>query len=288
MMILTVDCCINAQVEKVWKLWTEPEHICKWNFASNDWHAPYAENNLTEGGRFKFGMAAVNGSASFDFEGTYDKIVSNKLIEYTLDDKRKVSVKFASNGNETTVTETFETESTYTPEMQKFGWQCILNNFKTYVEKPAGLETLRHEVIIDAEVNKVFKTMLTDQTYREWTSVFNPTSYFDGKWEKGAKMLFLGTDADGKRGGMVSIIRDFVPNKFVDIEHVGMISGDEEITSGEAVESWAGSHEKYLFFDENGKTVLIVQLDTNEEFKSYFLQTYPKALDKLKSICETK
>ncbi|MEW6654185.1 MAG: SRPBCC domain-containing protein [Bacteroidota bacterium] len=130
--------------------------------------------------------------------------------------------------------------------------------------------------------------MFAVQTYREWTSVFNPTSYYDGKWEKGAKMLFLGTNADGKKEGMVSIIRDFVPNKFVDIEHIGMISGDEEITSGEAVNAWAGAHEKYLFFDENGKTVLIVELDTTEEFKSYFFQTYPKALEKLKSICEEK
>lgn len=285
-MKITVECSINAPVEKVWKYWTEPEHICKWNFASNDWHAPYAENDLREGGKFKFGMAAVNGSASFDFEGTYDKVVTNELIEYKIADGRKVVVTFAANGNTTTVTENFEAESTHTPEMQKFGWQSILDNFKKYVEKPAGLETLRHEVIINAEVNKVFTTMLTDETYREWTSVFNPTSYFDGKWEKGAKMLFLGTNAEGKREGMVSFIKDFIPNKFVDIEHVGMVSGDEEITCGDAVQAWAGSHEKYLFFDENGKTVLIVELDTNEEFKAYFLKTYPKALEKLKAICE--
>lgn len=287
-MTITVQTTVDSPIEKVWQHFTEPQHVCKWNCASNDWHCPYAENNLAAGGRFKYGMAALDGSASFDFEGTYDKIIVNELIEYTLDDNRKVSVLFTKESNKTTITETFEAETTYSPEMQKFGWQSILDSFKKYVEKPAGLETLRFEVIINADVNKVFTAMLADQTYREWTSVFNPTSYYVGKWEKGAKILFLGTNEEGIREGMVSRIADYIPNKFVDIEHVGMVKGDEEITSGSAVETWAGSHEKYLFFVEKEKTILIVELDANEEFKSYFLQTYPKALEKLKSICEAR
>jgi len=285
-MKITVESKINSTLEKVWKYWTDPQHICKWNYASNDWHCPYAENDLQEGGRFKFGMAAVDGSASFDFIGTYNKIVTYELIECTLDDNRIVLVKFSEKGNETIVTEIFDTEETYSPEMQKFGWQSILDNFKKYVENNSGFETLRFEKIINTDVNKVFSVMLTDATYRQWTSVFNPTSFFEGKWAKDEKILFCGTNSEGKNEGMVSIIKDFIPNKFVDIEHVGIVSGEKEITSGKEVEKWAGCHEKYYFFDENGKTVLIVELDSTEEYKSYFLQTYPKALEKLKSICE--
>lgn len=287
-MIISVQTIINASLEKVWQYFVDPLHICKWNFASNDWHCPYAENNLEVGCKFKFGMAAVDGSASFDFEGAYDKIIFKELMEYTLADNRKVSVVFKPEGNETIVIQTFETESTHTPEMQKFGWQSILNNFKNYVEKPKSMETLRFEILINAQVKVVFSIMLAIDTYREWTSVFNPTSFYEGKWEMGAKMLFLGINAEGKREGMVSFIKEIIPNKLVDIEHLGIVKSNEEITSGEVVEGWIGAREKYFFFAENEKTILIVELDSNKEYKSYFLETYPKALEKLKLICERK
>ena len=119
---ITVEAAIVAPIEKVWKYWTEPQHITQWNNASEDWHTPHAENDLKEGGRFTSRMEAKDGSFGFDFGGTYTLVETNKQIEYTLDDGRKVSINFTSQGNETTVVETFEAENMNSIELQKGGW----------------------------------------------------------------------------------------------------------------------------------------------------------------------
>lgn len=132
--IITVGVIVNAAVEKVWKLWTDPKHITRWNNASDDWHTTKAENDLRIGGKFLSRMEAKDGSGGFDFTGEYRNIEYLKQIEYDIGDGRKVQISFVSRGNETTVTETFEAEQTNPTEMQQAGWQAILNNFKTYVE----------------------------------------------------------------------------------------------------------------------------------------------------------
>lgn len=131
---ITVENNIKAPVEKVWKFWTLPEHITKWNNASDDWHTPHAENDLRIGGKFTARMEAKDGSFGFDFGGTYDEVKHQGLIAYTLDDGRKVKVDFSALGNETKVVETFEAENENPVEMQKDGWQAILDNFKKYTE----------------------------------------------------------------------------------------------------------------------------------------------------------
>ena len=131
---ITVEATVKAPVEKVWNCWTEPRHITKWCQASDDWHAPHAENDVRTGGKFSTTMAAKDGSMSFDFGGVYTNVQPNQLIEYTIDDGRKVSIKFSSHGNETKVTESFEAEGQNPVEMQRGGWQAILDNFKIYTE----------------------------------------------------------------------------------------------------------------------------------------------------------
>lgn len=131
---ITVETTVKAPVEKVWKSWTEPQHITKWNFASDDWHAPHAENDLRIGGKFLSRMEAKDCSFGFDFEGIYDSVIVNKHIAYTLADDRKVDIYFTSKGSETKVVETFDAETENTIELQKGGWQAILNNFKKHVE----------------------------------------------------------------------------------------------------------------------------------------------------------
>lgn len=132
---ITVESTVQAPVEKVWRYWSEPAHITKWCQASEDWHAPAADNDLREGGKFTTTMAAKDGSMSFDFGGVYTSVITHKLIEYTMGDGRKVSVSFSSDGNQTTVTETFDPEDTNPLEMQRGGWQAILDNFKKYTEE---------------------------------------------------------------------------------------------------------------------------------------------------------
>ncbi len=132
--MITVETMINAPVKKVWECWTEPRHITKWCSASDDWHAPYAENDVRVDGRFKTTMAAKDGSVSFDFTGTYQKIRKLELIEYDIDDGRLVNISFMVNGDRVKVTETFEAETENPVEKQRTGWQAILDNFRKYVE----------------------------------------------------------------------------------------------------------------------------------------------------------
>ena len=130
----TIETIVNAPIEKVWCCWTEPEHIKKWNNASEDWHTPKAENNLQVGGKFLLRMEAKDGSMGFDFFGFYTDVQINKHIAYTLEDDRKVEIFFIEEGNQTKVVETFETEKINSTELQTAGWQAILDNFKKYTE----------------------------------------------------------------------------------------------------------------------------------------------------------
>lgn len=131
---ITVEATVNAPIAKVWEAWTNPEHITQWCQASSDWHAPYAENDVRKDGKFKTTMAAKDGSVSFDFEGTYTDVQPGKLIEYVIGDERKVRIVFNQEGEATKVTETFEAETTNPLEMQRGGWQAILDNFKAHAE----------------------------------------------------------------------------------------------------------------------------------------------------------
>ena len=132
---ITIKTIINAPVEKVWTYWTEPEHIKKWNNASEDWHTTKAENDLRVGGKFTSRMEAKDGSFGFDFGGIYDEVKVYDFISYTLGDERKVSITFVKNQDKTEITEEFEAENENSIEMQKMGWQSILDNFKRYTEE---------------------------------------------------------------------------------------------------------------------------------------------------------
>jgi uncharacterized protein YndB with AHSA1/START domain len=133
--MITVKNILNAPIEKVWEYWTKEEHIKNWNFAASDWHCPSATNNLQVGGEFHYTMAAKDNSFSFDFWGTYQKIEPEKLLEITLGDGRLMKVEFEFTLDGTVVKEQFEPENQNPEDMQKAGWQMILDNFKSYVEQ---------------------------------------------------------------------------------------------------------------------------------------------------------
>jgi uncharacterized protein YndB with AHSA1/START domain len=130
---ITIETLVHAPIEKVWKLWTTPKHINAWNNASPDWTTKNAKNDLKVGGKFSCRMEAKDGSTGFDFNGVYDEVVSLEWIAYTIGD-RKVEIAFADEGGKTRITETFDPETENPVEMQKQGWQAILENFKKYTE----------------------------------------------------------------------------------------------------------------------------------------------------------
>lgn len=124
-MTITLETVVHAPVESVWTYWTEPEHITKWNTASDDWHTPYTENDLKPGGKFLSRMEAKDGSFGFDFSGVYDNVSVNESISYTIADGRKVKIDFVRQGNDTKIITAFEAEETNPVEMQQAGWQAI-------------------------------------------------------------------------------------------------------------------------------------------------------------------
>jgi len=133
--VITVETTVNAPIGKVWKYWSEPQHITKWSFASPDWHTPEAENDLRTGGKFRSVMAAKDGSMSFEFGGEYTDVKNNERIAYVLSDGRKVDITFSGTEKGVKLVENFEAENQNPIEMQKEGWQAILDNFKKYTEE---------------------------------------------------------------------------------------------------------------------------------------------------------
>jgi len=131
---IKVEAIVSAEVPKAWDAYTNPSHITKWNFASEDWHCPRAENDLKTGGRYLARMEAKDGSYGFDFTAIYDEVVPQERLVYTLTDGRQASVEFSTTENGTKVAVVFDPESENSIEMQRDGWQAILNNFKKYLE----------------------------------------------------------------------------------------------------------------------------------------------------------
>lgn len=150
------------------------------------------------------------------------------------------------------------------------------------------METLNFSVKINAPKKRVWNAMLGEDTYSEWTDVFAPGSHYKGSWKKGSKIVFLAPDDSGKMGGMVSRIKENKKYDFISIEHLGVVQDGEEDTSSEMVKDWAGALENYTFKEENGKTEVLVAMDTLEEYKEMFLETWPMALAKLKQIAESR
>ena len=147
---------------------------------------------------------------------------------------------------------------------------------------------VRYTITIDAPREKVWNTMLGDATYREWTSAFNEGgSYYEGSWEKGSEIRFLGPDPEtGKLGGMFSRIHDCRPNEFVSVEHLGIVQDGQVDTTSEEVKAWTPAFENYAFQDKDGGTEVVVEMDMPGDHTDYFGETWPKALQKLKALAE--
>jgi hypothetical protein len=145
------------------------------------------------------------------------------------------------------------------------------------------MEKLHFSIDINAPKEKVWDAMLKPDSYTEWTSAFAPGSYYKGDWNKGSKILFLDPN---NQAGMVSRIKENKKYEYISIEHLGFVQNGKEDTESDAVKAWAGAHENYTFKEENGKTKVLVDMDSSNEFKDMFQDTWPKALQKLKDISE--
>jgi hypothetical protein len=148
------------------------------------------------------------------------------------------------------------------------------------------METLTFSTFINADKRKVWDTMLEDKTYREWTKAFMEGSYYDGSWEKGSEIRFLGADEHGKLQGIISRIKENRKYEFVSIEHFGLIKDGIVDTQSDEVKKWAPSFENYTFNSKENGTEVIVEMQVNTEYKEMFEDMWPRALKNLKTLCE--
>jgi hypothetical protein len=148
------------------------------------------------------------------------------------------------------------------------------------------MNTKHYSILINADKQKVWNTMLADKTYREWTAAFHPGSYYEGSWEKGSEIRFLGVSDEGKLHGMFSRIKENDKYNFISIEHLGIIKDGVVDTTSEEVKKWAPSFENYTFTEKDGKTELIVDMQIDPEYEAVFEGMWQKALKLLKAICE--
>lgn len=150
------------------------------------------------------------------------------------------------------------------------------------------MQEIHFSIHIQAPKEKVWNTMLEDATYREWTKVFCPGSYYEGSWNEGSEIRFFGEDENGNSGadGMYSRIKENRLYEFVSIEHLGMIKGGAVDTASDEVKKWLPSFENYSFKEVEGGTEVSVDMTTTEEYKTMFEESWPKALEALKVICE--
>lgn len=132
---IRIETTVNAPIEKVWDCWNNPEHVTQWNQAAPEWHCPSGRNDLRAGGKFSYRMEAKDGSFGFDFSGVYDEVKPMSYIQYHLDDNRKVEIRFVPTQEGIRITEDFEAENQNSLELQKMGWQAILDSFRKYAEK---------------------------------------------------------------------------------------------------------------------------------------------------------
>jgi uncharacterized protein YndB with AHSA1/START domain len=150
------------------------------------------------------------------------------------------------------------------------------------------MEKLRQTIFINAPRQRVWDVMLSNDTYRQWTSAFTPGSYYKGDWKKGSKILFLGPNPDGSgEGGMVSRIRENNPHEFISIEHLGIVHNGKEDTESAEAKKWAPAYENYTFVDKNGGTELMIEMDIEAKERQNFEKMWTDALSRLKRIAET-
>jgi hypothetical protein len=153
------------------------------------------------------------------------------------------------------------------------------------------MEKLQFKIQIHAPVAKVYNTMLgidSKETYNQWTSIFNASSTYEGSWEKGAKIAFIGISENGKREGMLGQIKENIPYRFVSIGYYGLLDGGEEITDGPIIAEWVNATENYTYEEAGNNTIVTIGIDMTDEFAEYFKEMWPLALNKLKEISEKK
>ncbi len=281
----TVSRLINVPKDLAFKTYLDPEANLQWNYASEGWSTPFARIDAKVGGVMEIGYRSADGQFEFTLEGKFTEIVENEKIVYVMSDGREVVVSFEDSDGQTKVSIELTLEETHTEEQQREGWGMILQHFETYVLKVANPEraVIKKSIIIKANAEKVWQTLLDDESYRIWTEPFCEGSYYESELKLGAKILFKSPQG----GGLSSRIVTFIPNYQVSFEHLGFLAPDgKEDFDSEEVLGWKGCRETYTLNEDNGVTKLDVYCEINKKEFTTFDEMWSKAVEKVKVLAE--
>lgn len=236
---LQVSTDVAADPASVWTRFTVPGHIMQWNFASEEWHCPAAENDLRPGGVYRTRMEARDGSQGFDFEGVYDEVVPESRLAYTLTNGRQVKTEFSDQNGRTRVTTTFEPEDSFPIEVQQAGWQAIIDNFRRYVESEPE-RMVREQVTIDTPADTVWSIITHPRYARELGQQFDKNAYVRSDWQLGSAVEFVyeperiaatGTISELKPLELIRIDFDFDGFAYYESFHFSSTEGQTILTA---------------------------------------------------------
>lgn len=281
---ITISTTINAPIANVFNSYLNPQDNLRWNTAGYGWTNDYAKIDAIAGGEFHIGYKSPDEKNDFDFNGKYIEIVKDKLIKSELGDGRKVEVNFEAEDEKTHVTIIFDAEEENSLDLQKQGWSAILENFKKFVERKSNPKnaSITKNIVIQATKEKVWKMLLEDKPYRQWTSSFTEGSYYEGEMKYDGKIMFLSPSGTG----ISSKIVVFIPNFQISFEHLGGVKdGIEDFKSSE-FEGWKYARETYTLNGVDGKVNLQIYVEVTKNEEQMMSDLWDKALAELKKMCE--
>lgn len=282
--VITITTTIQAPIHTVFESYLSPADNLRWNTAGEGWTVSHTTINPVIGGTYSIGFKSPDGANDFDFGGVYTNIIPDQLITSILDDGRHVKVLFEEKDNEAIVTIEFDAEQENSLELQEQGWGKILTHFKQFIErksKPTHRSILK-TIDIHASVEKVWDVLLQDQSYRQWTKVFDEDSYYEGEMKYQGKIKFLSSH----NGGLASNVHVYIPYYQISFEHLGVIIDGVEDFDNPQFADWKGARETYTLTPQGSSTHLEIYVELTQEEYEYMSNLWDQALIKIKDLAE--
>jgi uncharacterized protein YndB with AHSA1/START domain len=285
MSIINISQNIKASPNQVFESYLNSKDNQRWQNAGGGWSTGFVNIDAQNGGKFEAEFKAADGINDFVFGGTFDQIIPNKKINYTIEGGRKAEVLFEEiSPNETKVSINFEAETQNSIDLQRQGWNQILVNFKTFVERKVNPKNaiLLKNIEIKSSKEKVWKVLLDQQNYQKWTASFCEGSYYEGEMKLNNKIWFLAPD----KSGLSSLVKVLIPGFQVSFEHIGAVKNGIEDFDSPGFVGWKGARETYTLNEKDDFTNLEIYQDLTKTELEMFDQMWNKALQTIKELSE--
>ncbi len=273
MLVIEIEVLIKNSLDKVWEYWTGQPFISQWYSASDDWWTPWVNQNFQVDQGFVYRMEARDGSMGFDFSGVFTEIVDHEKIVYVLEDGRKVLTTFEERDGRILLKQAFDAEDQNSAQMQKDGWQAILNHFKSFCEGDQIEMSFR--TVLGTNPNRVWEYLTLPRLYEEWAIAFSEQPKFVGQWVEGGTIDFI----DFQEGGTRVQLDKVKPFEKLYMTHIAMIDGQAGIVEDHPeAPTWVGTKENYDLELVGKETILTIHIMCHPKYVDYLRNSWEKAV----------